>query len=204
MTSLIAFGLAFTFSFIGSIPPGTLNLSALQMGLEGKVKSAWWFSVGAALIEYPYAWLAVTFEELITSSPLIVQNFERIGAWVMIGLGLANLIALLRPQKIAQVKIKDYGFAKGLVLSILNPLAMPYWIGITAYLKSQGWLTIDNSWQLHSYLTGVMLGAFALLVALIYLGKRVATTLSSFRALKFVPAVTLLLLGIYALASSLL
>jgi threonine/homoserine/homoserine lactone efflux protein len=204
MTCLIAFGLAFVFSFIGSIPPGTLNLSALQMGLEGKVKSAWWFSVAAALVEYPYAWLAVTFEELITSSPLIVQNFERIGAWVMIGLGAINLITLLRPQKIVQVQTKNYGFVKGLVLSILNPLAMPYWIGITAYLKSQGWLSIETGWQLHGYLTGVMLGAFALLITLIYLGKRVATTLSSFRVLKFIPAITLLALGIYALVSSLL
>ena len=42
------------FSFLGSIPPGTMNLAVLQLGLEQKIKTALRFSLAVAIIEYPY------------------------------------------------------------------------------------------------------------------------------------------------------
>lgn len=203
MNAIIAFALAFAFSFIGTIPPGTLNLSILQLGLENKIKAAWQFSIAAALIEYPYCWIAVRFEKLITSSPTIVENFERIGAIVMIALGILNLISL-RKQHIKKVDAKEYGFTKGLVLGILNPLAMPYWIAITAYLKSQQWLLLETPWDLHAYLIGVVLGALCFFMVAAYLAQRVAVYLKGNSVLKYIPAATLLILGIYALVNSLM
>lgn len=203
MSAFIAFILAFAFSFIGTIPPGTLNLSVLQLGLENKMKAAWQFSVAAALVEYPYCWIAVRFEKLITSSPAIVENFERIGASVMIVLGALNFLSL-RKQHVKKVDAKEYGFTKGLVLGILNPLAMPYWIAITAYLKSQHWLLLETPWDLHAYLTGVVLGALSFFMVAAYLAQRVAVYLKGNSAIKYIPAATLLLLGIYALATSLM
>ncbi|HEY0651933.1 MAG TPA: hypothetical protein VGD65_02355, partial [Chryseosolibacter sp.] len=75
------------FSFIGSIPPGTLNILVLQLGLESKVKVAMRFAIAVAIIEYPYALIAVVFEDLITSSPVIAQNFQLVGATVMTVIG---------------------------------------------------------------------------------------------------------------------
>src|SRR5688500_2444634 len=91
MDMLQNFLLAFLFSFLGSIPPGTLNLTVLQLGLEKKMNIAWRFAIAAALIEYPYAWLAVTFENYITSSSVILGNFKLISAIVMISLGALNI-----------------------------------------------------------------------------------------------------------------
>lgn len=201
MSVLVAFALGFGFSFIGTIPPGTLNLSVLQLGLENKLKAAWKFSIAVALVEYPYGWIAVRFEKVITSSPSIVENFERIGATVMIVLGLLNLISLRR-QRIKKVDAKEYGFFTGLLLGILNPLAMPYWIGITAYLKSQQWLTLETAYDLHSYLVGIVLGALSFFIVIAYLAHRVAIYLRGNSIIKYVPAVTLLGLGIYALVIS--
>ncbi len=71
------------FSFVGSIPPGTLNILVLQLGLENKVKIALRFAIAVAIIEYPYAWVAVVFEDWIMSSPVILENFQLSGALVM-------------------------------------------------------------------------------------------------------------------------
>lgn len=201
MSVLIALALGFGFSFIGTIPPGTLNLSVLQLGLENKLKAAWKFSIAAALVEYPYGWIAVRFEKVITSSPAIVENFERIGATVMIVLGLLNLLSLRR-QHIKKVDAKEYGFSTGLLLGVLNPLAMPYWIGITAYLKSQHWLTLETPFELHSYLAGVVLGALCFFMIIAYLAQRVAVYLRGNSIIKLVPSVALLFLGLYALIAS--
>ena len=92
--AVLAFSLAFFFSFIGSIPPGTINLTVLQLGLEHKTSVAWRLALAAALIEYPYAFLAIKFEKLITASPVVVENFHLITAIVMIVLGVMNLFPI--------------------------------------------------------------------------------------------------------------
>ena len=39
--TLITFGIAFFFSFVGTIPPGTLSLTIIQLGLGNKINIAW-------------------------------------------------------------------------------------------------------------------------------------------------------------------
>jgi threonine/homoserine/homoserine lactone efflux protein len=194
---------AFAFSFVGSIPPGTINLTVLQLGLEHKTKVALRLSIAAALIEYPYAWLAVVFEKMITSSPAILDNFKLITAIVMIVFGLLNIWSARKPTGLAQ-KFQESGFRRGLVLGILNPMAMPFWIAITAYLNMQGWVSISTTGQLHAYLAGVSVGGFALLILLTYLAKRMVTVFQSSSKVKFIPGLVLLALGLYAFIEYLL
>ena len=199
MEFFVAFGLAFLFSFIGSIPPATINLSVIQLGLEHKMSLAWRLALGASLIEYPYAWIAVKFETMITASPMVIENFHLISAFIMITLGVLNLWSANKPSKFTQ-KLNNSGFRRGLVLGILNPLAMPYWIGFTAYFRSEHWVELSTDFQLHSYLAGVSLGAFTLLILLASLGKRIASAFQQHSVLlKKIPGFAMLILGIYAL-----
>lgn len=203
MALLQNFLFAFVFSFLGSIPPGTLNLTVLQLGLEKKINIAWRFAVAAAIIEYPYAWLAVTFESYITSSPVILDNFKLISAVVMIALGGLNIWSAYKPTVLTE-KFQESGFRRGVVLSILNPLALPFWIAITAYLKVQGWIVLPDNTHLHMYLLGISLGAFALLILLAYMAKRMVSLLKAGSSIKLIPGLVLLALGIYAFVEYLL
>jgi threonine/homoserine/homoserine lactone efflux protein len=204
MEALLTFLIAFVFSFLGSVPPGTLNLTMLRLGLEKKMDVAWRFALAAALIEYPYAWLALLFEDWITSSPGIVNNFKLISAIVMITLGILTIRSATKPNPTTEQPFRESGFRKGLVLSILNPLALPFWIGITAYLKMQGWITLSTAIQVHSYLLGISLGALTLLITVAYLSKKAAQAFSPGAKVKFIPGVVLLILGVYALVDYLL
>lgn len=198
MSLIATFFIALAFSFLGSIPPGTLNLTMLRLGMEQKMDVAFRFALAAALIEYPYAWIALIFEDWLTSSPVVIQNFTLISALVMTTLGIITLRNA--KQNTHEVEpVRESGFRKGLVLSILNPLAMPFWIGITAYLKSQGWIGLSSAAEIHSYLLGISLGAFVLLLMVAYLAKRMSIAFSSNRNVKFIPGIILLALGLYAL-----
>lgn len=197
MELLQNFFLAFIFSFLGSIPPGTLNLTVLQLGLEKKINIAWRFAVAVALIEYPYAWLAVVFENFITASPAILNNFKLISGVVMILLGAFNLWSARKPS-VFMKKFQESGFRRGLLLSILNPLAMPFWIAVTAYLSVQGWIVLSPAGHLHSYLLGISLGALALLLLVAYMAKRMVTVFQSHSKIKLIPGIVLLVLGVYA------
>lgn len=197
MSLLITFSIAFVFSFLGSIPPGTLNLTILRLGMERKMDVAFRFALAAALIEYPYAWIALRFEDWITSSTVIVNNFTLISALVMITLGIITLRSATKVTTEGEA-VRESGFRKGIVLSILNPLAMPFWIGITAYLKIQTWISLATTGEIHSYLLGISLGAFALLMLVAYLAKRASVVYSPNRKVKFVPGIVLIGLGVYA------
>ncbi len=190
-------------SFIGSIPPGTLNLAVLQLGMEHKIKAAIRFALAVSIIEYPYAWIAVVFESWITSSPVIVDNFQLITAIVMLLIGGFSVWSARKPSEFS-VKFNESGFRRGLILSILNPMAIPFWIAYTAFLKSQGWIELSTSWRVHSYVLGTSVGVMILLTLFTFLAKRLSSYVKDNRIVKLVPGLTLLVLGTYAFIKYLL
>lgn len=155
------------------------------------------FGAAAALIEYPYGWIAVKFAALILSSPAIVTNFQLITGIVMVTLGAFNLWSASKPSNFS-VRFNNSGFRRGLLLGLLNPMAIPYWIAMTTYCKSQGWIDLDTNSELHGYLVGVVLGALTLLSILVYLAGKIAPLFRHQGILKRIPGVVLLALGIYA------
>jgi threonine/homoserine/homoserine lactone efflux protein len=193
----INFLVAFFFSFIGTIPPGSLNLNILQLGMDGKIKTAWRFALAAALIEYPYAWAAVKFEQFITSSPLIMNNISLITAIVMTLLGVFNLWASYRPTTYS-TKFHNSGFRRGIGLAILNPLALPFWVGTTAYLNGQHWINLNTPLGLQAYLFGVSAGALFFFMMVAYLAKKIVSEIQIGTRLKRIPGFVMLALGIYA------
>jgi len=185
-------------SFMGSIPPGTLNLAVLQLGMEHKVKAALRFAMAVSIIEYPYAWIAVVFEDWITSSPVIVENFQLITALVMLLIGVFSIWTARKPSELS-IKFNESGFRRGLILSILNPMSIPFWIAYTAFLKSQGWIDLTTSWRVHSYVLGTSVGVMTLLTLFTFRAKRLSSYVKDNRVVKLIPGITLLILGFYAL-----
>lgn len=198
MDVIATFFIAFFFSFIGTIPPGTLNLTIVQMGLAHRVKQAWRFSIASSVVEYFYAWAAVEFESLITASPAVTQNFELITAVVMLALGAVSLYTAKNPSPIVE-RFNDSGFRKGFILGVLNPMALPFWIAMTAYIRSQHWVSLDTKMEVHAYLLGVALGGFALMMVFFFLARKVVDYFEGNTMLKRIPGITLLMLGVYAL-----
>jgi len=186
-------------SFIGSIPPGTLNLAVLQLGMEHKIKTALRFALAVAIIEYPYAWIAVVFESWVTASPVVVDNFQLITAIVMTVIGAFSIWSARKPSEFS-VRFNESGFRRGIVLSILNPMAIPFWVAYTAFLKSQGWIDLSTQWLVHSYVLGTSAGVMILLTLFAFLAQRLASYVKDNRIVKMIPGVTLLVLGLYAFA----
>jgi len=197
MIATLNFLIGFAFSFIGSIPPGTINLTIVQLGLEKKINIAWRFAIAASIMEYPYAWVAVEFAEMITSSPLLVENMQLITAIVMTLLGVITIWSSNRPTKIS-TKLSESGYMRGIILSILNPLAIPFWVGATAYLVSLDWIELSTPVRLHSYLIAICLGTFVILILLAYLAKKVVSRFQQNSWINRIPGIALMILGVYA------
>jgi threonine/homoserine/homoserine lactone efflux protein len=197
MDEILVFIIAFAFSFIGTLPPGSLNIMVIQLGLEHKINIAWRFALAAAIVEYPYAWVAVKFETLITSSPIITENFQVITALVMLLLGIISLFTAAKKTS-ATNKFSQSGFRRGLLLAVLNPMALPFWVAMTAYIRSRGWTDLSDNYELHFYLLGVSLGTLVAFMMFAYLARRVVKYFNESKLLPFIPGISLLVLALYA------
>lgn len=191
-------GLAF--SFVGSIPPGTINLSVMQLSLQGNLAAALRFALAAALVEYPYAWIAVEFEDLITSNVGITTNFQLISALVMILIGIAALWMQGKESRGILKTMQESGFRKGVLISIFNPLAIPFWIGVTAYLRYEQWIALRGNSDVLLYVLGISIGTFACLSLLAFSARPLAPLFQKDRILKRIPGFIFLGLGIVSMA----
>jgi len=196
--------IGFFFSFIGSIPPGTINVSVIQLGLQKKIGAALRMGLAAALVEFVYATIAIKFQIFISSSPAIKENFQLISASVLILLGALNLISVARKKTRKQspmaLSIAESGFRKGVLLGIANPLAMPFWIGVTAYLQSNEWIDLIQV-PIWTYVFGISLGTLAVLNLLAIVAIKTGKSIDpENKLIQIIPGLILLGLGLYTIA----
>jgi threonine/homoserine/homoserine lactone efflux protein len=201
MMIVTTFLIAFVFSFVGSIPPGVLNLTVIQLGLEHKLNIAYRFAFAAAIVEYPYAWIAVAFEELLTTSPAISESLQLMAAAVLIIVGAFNLwTSGQNSSKNLQLFKKGRGFRKGIVLSIVNPMALPFWLAVTAYVRGLGLIALDDTIEMQAYLMGVAFGAFAVLISFAHLARYATGFFNENSFVRRVPGLIMIALGVYGVA----
>ena len=193
---LVAFLIAFAFSFVGTIPPGTLSLSIIQLGLDHRISAAWRMALAAAIIEYPYAWVAVEFQDFIRQHVELTDHFRLLGAAVMLLLGILNLISSSGTSRFRE-RFDSSGFRRGVVLSVLNPLAIPFWMAVTAWLKTYGWVDLSSQLEVHAYLCGVSAGTLVLFMLLAILARKLVSDPARTGMLKKIPGVLLIALGLY-------
>ncbi|MEO9483956.1 MAG: LysE family transporter [Ekhidna sp.] len=187
---LISFGI----SLLGTIPPATINITVMQLSLKKRARSAFFLSLGAAILDTMYAGLAVKVQKFLSEQIEVTNYFYLIAALVLIVLGIVSILA--KPAKV-EVKISDsqkVGFVKGVVLGALNPLAMPFWLGVTTYLQLQGLINLEgiNYW---SYILGVFLGELTLLAVVVKVGSRFQTVANNRTIVNLIPGIAFVLLG---------
>lgn len=195
MVMIQTFFVAFFFSYIGSIPPGTINISVVQLTLTGRIKEAVQFALAAALVEFVYATLAVGVQFLFVSKLDFTLHFKIVAASVMIVLGLVNFFGKSRRTGEQKSILPMAGFKKGVVISIFNPLAIPFWIAVTAYLESHAWIAINRQ-TFWIYIAGISTGTFLLLSTLVLIVSKFRVSFDSFVVNK-VTGLIFMGLGVY-------
>ena len=165
MEVLQAFFIATVFSFLGSIPPGALNLTVIQIGLKGDKKGAIWFVIGAIIFEFIYATIAVGAQYFFVSQIDYTFYFKIIAALALLVLGVVNILSTPKEQEAKDIEKGIPRFKQGMLISAFNLLPIPYWLVITAYLESQEWVVISKQ-TFWFYILGICLGAFLLLAGL--------------------------------------
>ncbi|MEQ8714447.1 MAG: LysE family transporter [Cyclobacteriaceae bacterium] len=195
--SLAVLSIGLVVSYLGSIPPGTLNLTVIQLGIKEQHSAALNFAFASALVEFFYAGIAVKAQLYLTSNPAISGYFQLVTGCLLLVIGLINLLYRRkgRADTSKDVSAKG-GFWRGFVLSSLNPMAIPFWLAVTAALQSAEWLLITNQ-NLIFYLLGISSGTFILLLQASRLGIRLKHLQENSFLMYRLPGIILISLSAY-------
>lgn len=195
------FLLGFVFSFIGSIPFGMINLTVVDTTIQKGLRAGIILGLGAAIIEFFQAIIAVLFTHVFIDYPQIVQVIHWLAIPIFLGLAAYHY---LQSQKKSNLKSSEKSlppFYKGIFISSLNMLAIPYWVFYATYFSSVDWLSSDKSLLL-VFCIGIAMGAFSLFVVFAKLSSLVVERMSRISSVtNQILAVIFFGFGIYQLVS---
>ncbi|SDF20694.1 LysE family transporter [Chitinophaga filiformis] len=152
-------GWAMGISFTGSLPLGTLNLTVANFSFADNLTGVAMFAVAAIFIEMLLVRLVLLavkqlerlkqvlwFFNLITGAVLLLLAFNSLSAaWQKLMFQVETPFTSLHP------------LLSGVLLSIINPLHIPFWIGWTAVLKAKHVLN-DNPAAHNFYVLAIGMG----------------------------------------------
>jgi threonine/homoserine/homoserine lactone efflux protein len=146
----------FVLSLLGSLPPGLINLSVAYIAIRRSFFAAMALGAGAAFAEYFQALIAVA---LVGVMPTFKAAFEWVAAVLFLSLGIYLLLWPQKPgqpDEIDEVSIQSY-FNRGVLISIFNLLAIPYWVTYCSWLQTEGWWS-DKTSDMLIFAAGVSIG----------------------------------------------
>lgn len=168
-------------SFLGSLPLGTLNVAAMQIGIEDGVKSAILFCLGSMLVEMIYVRLSLIGIDWIGKQQKIMNLMQWISLAIVVALAIGSFVAAAKGGVDAKNPILDNTinrFLLGAIGCAINPIVVIFWFGWSTILFEKK-ILIPNNLQYNFYIVGIGIGAFAGNCVFIFGGKWLVSRINS-------------------------
>jgi len=173
---LLAFHFIFGFisSFLGSLTPSMLNMTAAKISLNKGKNSAVKYALGVSMIVFIQAYVATLFTRYLRENPVFVESLQKIALVIFIALSF-YFYRQYKKDKIEAKKPKEgykNAFLVGLLLASLNMFSIPFYCGITTALDVAGWLQFSQLYII-TFVIGSTIGTFALLYMYLNYAKKI-------------------------------
>lgn len=168
-------------SFIGSLPLGTLNLTAMQISMAEGYGRAIWFAIGTLLVEVIYVRLSLVAMDKITKQQKILRALEWVTLLIITALAITTLIAAAKGHPKTQNILLSSNlprFLLGTLMSALNPVQIPFWFGWSTVLFTKKILLPSND-HYNYYISGIGTGTFFATGVFIFGGKLIVEKLNA-------------------------
>ena len=167
-------------SFLGSLPLGSLNIAAMQIGISVGITAALLFSLGSLTAEVVYVRLSLVAMDWIRRQQRILKALEWVTFIIVAALAIASFYTALHPavSKNPILTSSLHPYLLGLFMSALNPVQIPFWFGWSTVLFTKGILKPRNS-DYNIYILGIGLGTLAGNCVFIFGGKLIADSISN-------------------------
>jgi len=178
-------------AYFGLISPGMLNMTALKTRIDVGKKESIIFSVGASTIVFIQAGIALFFADFFNKNPEIIQKLKIVGVVIFFALALFFFFQAKKKFNPKSKINKGNYFIKGIAMSSINMLAIPFYLGISIFLVSEHKIIIEYPYILF-FSFGAAIGSFLLFYTYIIFAKIIikkitfiATNINSILSLLF-------------------
>jgi threonine/homoserine/homoserine lactone efflux protein len=167
-------------SFLGTLPLGTLNVSAMQISVSDGIRPAFYFATGALLIEVGYVRLSLVAMDWIRKHKKLFRALEWITLLIIVALAISSFIAAAKPTEAKNPILSNtiHRFWLGAAMSAVNPLQIPFWFGWSAVLFNRKVL-LPRSGHYNSYIAGIGTGTLIGSSVFIFGGKLLVDNLNA-------------------------
>lgn len=175
------FGWGLLISFLGSLPLGTLNVAAMQIGLQESITNAMYFSFGSLLVEMIYVRISLVGIDWIRKQEKLMKVMEWVTLGIIVALAVGSFVAAMKESPEAKnvfLTNNMHRFLLGAFMCAINPVQIPFWFGWSTVLFTKKILEPVNS-QYNSYIIGIGIGTLAGNCVFIFGGQWVASRISN-------------------------
>ena len=160
-------------SFLGSLPLGTLNVAAMQIGIQESVQNAIWFSLGSLLVEMVYVRISLVGIDWVRKQQRLMNAMEWITLVIILALATGSFIAAIKSDENSKNVLLNFNlhrFYLGMFMCAINPVQIPFWFGWSTVLFSKKILK-TTAFDYNSYIVGIGIGTLLGNCVFIFGGK---------------------------------
>lgn len=146
-------------SFLGALPLGTGNVIAVNLSVKEGAQTSLQFAFGNMLAEVIIARLMLFSIEWIHQKQKVFRVFEWLTVLFVIVLSIGSFSAAVNMAEFGSVAPAATGsaFFLGVIISVTNPLHIPFWFGWSTVLMNKDILKPGNA-HYNVYVAGIGIG----------------------------------------------
>jgi threonine/homoserine/homoserine lactone efflux protein len=168
MQVILYFILASAISFTGSLQPGAVNMSVMATASNGRYRQAIYLAIGGVIPEAFFAIVALFASSMIMTRKEELLLVSHVAAVLFLLIGLWLFFVPVKTDRHTQSVSKNPLWS-GLILSMLNPQLILYWITVITWMNLHGFELSQSSAAVQSgFVIGTSVGALALHCSLVY------------------------------------
>jgi threonine/homoserine/homoserine lactone efflux protein len=159
-------------SFLGSLPPGTMTIAATYITARQGVEAGFIYSFGSVLAEIIVVRFALSTMNWIVRKHKLFFILEIITAFLLIAMTFACFYFAAQVNEISEAKQQSnlHPFVSGFLLSVFNPIHIPFWLGWSIVLMNKN-ILLPLSKQYNWYVIGIGIGSMLGFVVFIFGGE---------------------------------
>lgn len=168
-------------SFLGSLPLGTLNIAAMQIGIQESIANAIYFSLGSLLVEMIYVRISLIGVDWIRKQRRLMVIMEWVTLGIIVALAVGSFLAAMQEGDEAKnvfLENNMHRFLLGMFMSAINPVQIPFWFGWSTILFTKKILK-PQAGQYNVYIIGIGLGTLIGNCIFIFGGKWLVERISN-------------------------
>ncbi len=185
-------------SLSGSLPLGNLNVTAMHIAVANNTRKALIFAIGVTIVEMLYLGVALKSGSYLSSHQQLILYFRIAAILLLLSMAIASFLSAgKRAGKTKNPRLEINKFLLGLLMSLANPMPIPFWFGWIIYLIASSVLKSNLSEDI-LFITGAGVGTFIALSLFAYTGTRLSSFMKRHKKIVDIATASLfLMLALY-------